>query len=218
MTKHPAISAGVLIGGKSARMGADKATLPWKGSTLLETVVRTARQWTDDCVLLGSAERLPDSLADMPRLPDSYTGIGPIAGLHALLICRRDTWCLLLSCDVPGVTIQTISALLDHIESDISVVAYATSPISTKPTDSNSWDTRAQPSKDHTQPSSDRLEPCCALYHSSILPEVERAITTRRYSLRALIKSVPHTTLPVDPATRTALHNINYPQDYTDPV
>ena len=190
-------------------MGTDKAMLPWKGSTLLESVVSTARQVTDDCVLLGGAERLPDSLMDMPQLPDAYPGIGPIAGLHALLTHRRDAWCLLLSCDVPNVTTQTISALVDHITPDTCVIAYATPPISAKPTDSNPWG---------TDPHQNSLEPCCALYHSKLLPDVERAITTERYALRTLIESVPHATLPVDPATQAALHNINFPQDYTDPA
>ena len=209
MSEHPAISAGVLIGGKSTRMGMDKALLPWKGLTLLESVVRTAHQVTDDCVLLGRAKQLPDSLTDTTLLPDSYPGIGPIAGLHALLTRSPNAWCLLLSCDIPNITIQTISGLVDHITSDTCVVAYATSSISTKPTDSNPWG---------TDPHHDFLEPCCALYHSKILPDVERAITTRRYALRALIESVPHTRIPVDPATQAALYNINTSRDYTDPV
>lgn len=209
MPEHPAITAGILIGGKSSRMGIDKALLPWKGSTLLESVVRTARQVSDDCVLLGDAARLPDSLMDMPRLPDAYAGIGPIAGLHALLTHRPDTWCLLLSCDVPNITVQTISVLVEHITSDTHVMVYATSSVSTKPTDCNPLGTDAH---------QDFLEPCCALYHSKILPDVERAITTERCALRALIETVPHTTLPVDQHTRMALHNINFPKDYTEPV
>ncbi len=213
MTEQPVITAGVLIGGKSSRMGTDKAMLPWKGSTLLESVVNTARQVTDDCVLLGSAQRLPEALIDMPRLPDAYPGIGPIAGLHALLSHRPDAWCLLLSCDIPDVTSQTIDVLVEHITPESRVVAYVTPSISTRPTDSHPCDPPYR-----TNAHSSRIEPCCALYHSSVLRDVERAMATNRGSLSALIESVPHATLPVNPDSQAALHNINFPRDYNDSV
>lgn len=218
MPEQPNITAGVLIGGKSSRMGTAKAMLPWKGSTLLESVVRTARQVADDCVLLGDAERLPDTLKAMPRLPDAYPGIGPIAGLHALLTHCPDTWCLLLSCDVPNVTIHTISTLVDHITPDTRVVAYVTPAISTKPADSNPRGAGARSVQGRANASFDRLEPCCTLYHSRILAEVDRTIAHQQCALRALIESVPHTKIPVDPDTQAALHNINFPQDYNDPA
>jgi len=207
------ITAGVLIGGKSTRMGTDKALLPWKGSTLLESVVSTARRVTDDCVLLGSADRLPDSLKEMPRLPDDYPGIGPIAGLHALLAHRPDKWCLLLSCDIPDVTHETIRNLTDHISPDARVVAYATSPPpQKKPTDCNPWDSKTK----RSDPRDASFEPCCALYHASILRNVQSAITEKRYALYDLIASLPHVPVPLDPPTRKALHNVNTPNDYDE--
>ena len=184
------IVAGVLIGGKSARMGAAKANLPWAGTTILETVVATARRATSDCLLLGTAHELPPSLQDMKRIPDPYPDAGPIAGLHALLSAHPDTWCLLLSCDIPDITPQTITTLADRITHDALIIAYRIGH---------------------------RLETCCALYHPSTLPHVQRAIGTGQYALRRLIASLPHIALPADGDARRALRNINTPADYHPP-
>ena len=183
---------------------------------MLESVVRTARLLTNDCVLLGRADRLPDSLKEMQWLPDAYPAIGPIAGLHTLLTHRPGRWCVLLSCDLPNLTLRTISNLVDHIAPDTRVVAYETSPhpVKKKPTDRNPWDSNAEPS----DPRDVLLEPCCALYHASILRDVQHAITDQRYALHDLIIALPHVAVPIDPETRATLRNINTPGDYNGPL
>ena len=82
--QHP-IVGGVLVGGKSKRMGADKAAMAWGTSTILETIVQTARAVTTDCVLLGDCREIPRSLRDMTRIPDPQSNAGPMSGLAALL-------------------------------------------------------------------------------------------------------------------------------------
>ncbi len=188
MSSAPNIAAGILIGGKSVRMGTDKALLPWVGSTMAETVVATALQVAADSVLLGACDSLPQGLSGLKRLDDAVAGIGPIGGLAALLAHYPDRWCLLLGCDIPNVTTVTLSGLIERIVHGSQVVVYDVC---------------------------DRLEPCCALYHSSILPQVSSAIARRRYKLHDLIRSLPYSAVAAGPATRRALHNINTPADYT---
>ncbi|MEE9295576.1 MAG: molybdenum cofactor guanylyltransferase [Phycisphaerae bacterium] len=189
MPEQISIGGGVLIGGKSARMGTDKATMPWGNATILETIVHTARQVTTDCVLLGAGPELPRFLKDMKQLRDPYSDAGPMAGLAALLAHFPHQWCLLLSCDIPNVSPATITALVEQIAPDTKAIAYST-PM---------------------------LETCCTLYHASVLPDVERAIAAHRLALHRLIRSIPHVAVPADAPTQRALFNINAPVDYTPP-
>lgn len=187
----PPIVAGILIGGKSVRMGTTKAALPWGRLTMLETVVNTARLVTGECVLLGTPADAPPSLNRMRIVPDIHPDIGPIGGLHALLTHNPDTWCLLVSCDVPHITRRVLTRLVDGIAPNVSVVAYH---------------------------ANDRFETCCALYHASLLPALERAIAGGKRSLQRFVESVPHRAIPADNSTQRAVRNINTPQEYHPPA
>jgi molybdenum cofactor guanylyltransferase len=193
-----AIVTGILIGGKSKRMGVDKATLPWRDATMLEAVVQVAREVSDRCVLLGRHDAIPRSLGEMTALPDLHPNAGPMAGLHALLTANPHRWCLLLSCDVPRMTRSTIDALVQHLSNEVQAVCYS---------DANSTEDGAHRG---------RLHPCCALYHADILPIVSDAIAAKRLSLGRLIRTLRHTVVPVDKSARETLSNINTPSDYTD--
>ena len=78
------MTAVVLAGGKSRRMGRDKLQLTVEGETLL---VRNLRRFSERfprvLVSTASPERYPE-LGDI-RVYDRYPGAGPLAGLHAAL-------------------------------------------------------------------------------------------------------------------------------------
>lgn len=73
----------VLAGGKSVRMGADKARLPLEGRTLLEHALEILRQVTGEVAILGSKQLYGDYGA--PVIEDIYPGCGPLGGIHAAL-------------------------------------------------------------------------------------------------------------------------------------
>jgi molybdopterin-guanine dinucleotide biosynthesis protein MobB len=74
------LRAGLLIGGKSRRMGRPKALLRVKGETLMEKSVGALRAVAGSPVLLGSGE-LPASLETITRIPDAPGVTGPMAGM-----------------------------------------------------------------------------------------------------------------------------------------
>ena len=74
-------SALILTGGKSSRMGRDKASLPFRNSSLLERAM-DALSFCDDLLLsVAHPEDYPE--AEIPHITDRYPGCGPMAG-----ICR----------------------------------------------------------------------------------------------------------------------------------
>ncbi len=100
----------ILAGGRSRRMGRDKATLVWRGRTLLERAQDLARAAGADPVLVSGRD---DGLAD--PLPD----LGPAGGVLALaehwnrhLRTLPVRW-LLLPVDMPALTTDDLAPLLE---------------------------------------------------------------------------------------------------------
>jgi molybdenum cofactor guanylyltransferase len=73
----------VLAGGKSTRMGTDKAALELEGQTLLEHALAILRQVAAEVAVLGGRQ-LYGSYG-VPVIEDIYPGCGPLGGIHAAL-------------------------------------------------------------------------------------------------------------------------------------
>lgn len=71
----------VLSGGKSRRMGRDKAELQFAGKPALQMLVEKYSEYFDVCVGVDISGRFP--LYGAVEVVDIYTGSGPMAGLHA---------------------------------------------------------------------------------------------------------------------------------------
>ena len=92
------VSAILLAGGKSSRMGRDKAELHFQGMTLLEWQVQKLQRLGIKDVMLSGSRR---EMAGVRVVPDEFPGQGPLSGLHACMKAARCPDCLVLSVDVP---------------------------------------------------------------------------------------------------------------------
>jgi molybdenum cofactor guanylyltransferase len=105
------IDAFILVGGRSTRMGRDKATLDLGGTTLAEraaTTIRTA---------------LPEAaVSRVDASDDIYRERGPLGGLHSALTAAKTDWIFLLACDLPFVTSELIHRLNMRISADSDAV------------------------------------------------------------------------------------------------
>lgn len=100
----------VMAGGRSLRMGRDKALLPWGGTTLLgHALDRLRAVCARVMVLSGPEPRYLDQGA--PVLADSVPGAGPLGGLLTALEHAHGAAALLLAVDLPFVP----AALLAHL-------------------------------------------------------------------------------------------------------
>jgi molybdopterin-guanine dinucleotide biosynthesis protein A len=112
MTKEvPRLSAAVLAGGKSTRMGTDKALLPVidGGPPLLELVLRRVRKIADD-VMIVAGDRRYDAIG--PRVVnDQLRGGGALAGIHAAIAAARHEHCLIVACDMPFLSAALLARL-----------------------------------------------------------------------------------------------------------
>ena len=104
----------MLVGGRSSRMGRDKALLPYRGGVLAEFVARAVKLAAGSAVLVGSPSRIAH--LGYPVLRDIYPGEGPLGGILSVLEHNAAEWNLIVACDMPEISAGFLSGLLDAAE------------------------------------------------------------------------------------------------------
>jgi len=104
-------SGAVLVGGRSRRMGTDKALLTLGGRPLIERVAEALREVTDELLLVGAGA---DKYAWLDGRPvgDLVPASGPLAGIHTALSVARHAHCLVLACDMPFLNVDLLRHML----------------------------------------------------------------------------------------------------------
>ena len=96
------MTAVVLVGGRSRRMGGPKALLRLAGNgpTMIERVVAAVSEIAEEVILVGGATwSIPESLVYLPRVPDA--GNGAADGVVAALQASSHPLCIVVACDMP---------------------------------------------------------------------------------------------------------------------
>jgi molybdopterin-guanine dinucleotide biosynthesis protein A len=121
----------VVAGGRSRRMGRDKALLPWAGGTLLDHAIGRLRAVGADVRLLSGEEpRYLDR--GLPVHTDTTPGAGPLGGLLAALNAAAPRAVLLLAVDMPFVTPELLRSLQDALaghDAAVPVIGAAAEPL-----------------------------------------------------------------------------------------
>jgi len=113
------ISAAILCGGRSSRMGEDKAKLPvgnTNGDTFVQSLVRNLSPIDDLWLSIGTEGNYPEIA--VRKVSDRQPGAGPLGGLEsALTICRNE--CLfVVPVDMPFADAMLVSELCTFMDRD----------------------------------------------------------------------------------------------------
>ncbi len=115
------IGAIVLAGGKSSRMGTDKALLDFGGMTILERTIAALLKLTPNILVVAdSTERY--KLACGKIIADLYPGIGPVGGLLTGLNAVGDGYHYVVACDMPFLNPNVLALLMRAAESPLDAV------------------------------------------------------------------------------------------------
>jgi molybdopterin-guanine dinucleotide biosynthesis protein A len=90
----------VLAGGKSSRMGADKALLRFCGRPMVEIAVEKLRGFCAEVTIAGNRG---DLAGFAPVVTETRVGVGPGAGIEAGLRVAKEAWAMFIPVDVPFV-------------------------------------------------------------------------------------------------------------------
>jgi molybdopterin-guanine dinucleotide biosynthesis protein A len=153
----------ILVGGKSTRMGEDKAALCFEGQTSIQRTAARMAPVTSRVCLVGA--RQDQGRSPFENVPDIHPQWGALGGIHAALISCRSQWALVVACDLPFLTTE----LFGRLESLRADQFDAIVPV--------------QPDQ--------RPQPLCAIYRRpTCLPHVERLIHRDEHTPRALLAAV----------------------------
>lgn len=126
----PDITGVILIGGKSRRMGRDKAFLPWDGAPLLEKVLRIFRDNFATVLLVGSKDERYAGYG-LELVPDIYPG-SALGGLYSGLYHAKDGHIFVASCDMPfpsGELLRHLCSLKEGFDCVVPETALALEPL-----------------------------------------------------------------------------------------
>ncbi len=138
----------VLAGGKSTRMGTDKAFVQFEGRTLLQHALELGRSITADVRIVGAQERFARFA---PVVEDIFRERGPLGGIHAALRASETELNLILAVDMPFVSL----AFLQHLIGIARIANVATVVV---PRTGGRW------------------QPLCAVYRRSFGVVAEKAL------------------------------------------
>lgn len=194
MSAHRPFHGLVLAGGRSSRMGGNKAALVHPDG-------RTLARRTCDLLEEAGCLRVMLSLRHDQELPSGFEGrdapeivrdpegggAGPLAGMMAAMRLYPDVDWLVLACDLPRLDVETLRLLVYSRRPDETFLSYR-SEFDGLP------------------------EPLCALYAAGALQILEQAAAGGlRCPRKELIR---HECRLLDPATPRALENANTPEDW----
>jgi len=183
-------SGAVLIGGRSRRMGTDKALLTLNGSSLLQHQCATLQGAGISELILSTRQNSPVVLVPGTKtVLDAGGDIGLIAGIEAALEAASCPMVFMLAVDMPRITVRTIrhiSSLSSEERGCVPVVH-------------------------------GRHEPLAAAYPRSLSQLVQKQIAAGRHSLQNLIEEAiarsQMTSLEIGDAEAGCFMNCNYPAE-----
>ena len=105
----------ILAGGKSSRMGTNKALLTIDGKTVIERIVNQLDQIVDEIIVVTN--QFHDyKFLQLPMVEDKWKGMGPLAGIQAGLNASSTARNLVVACDMPFISIELGKYLLTQLD------------------------------------------------------------------------------------------------------
>jgi len=120
MMKKKNITGIILAGGKSSRMGTNKALLQYRGLPFIQHIINTMKPLVDHIIIVGKPKEYSD--LNFRCVDDIIPDSGPVAGIHAGLENSTTQYNLVLSCDIPLISEKILKELIDNIDENKDVV------------------------------------------------------------------------------------------------
>jgi molybdopterin-guanine dinucleotide biosynthesis protein A len=187
----------ILAGGRSTRMGQDKALLHYAGRPLVEHAVKLLHAAGLVPHIVGVR---PDLAAYAPVVEDLHPDCGPLGGMEAALLVSTSERSVFVPVDVPLLPPAFLQYLVER--------AVFTGAIATLPTLAG------------------RFHPLCAVYHRDLLSGITGALQAGDYKVMHIIENLPNVDFfrvecvaaarndwPVQPPLHLWFQNLNTPED-----
>jgi molybdopterin-guanine dinucleotide biosynthesis protein A len=193
----------ITAGGRSSRMGRDKAWLDLQGRPMIEWVIEALKPVASSIHLIASSADY--ARLGFPVLADTHTGVGPLEAIRVALANSPSPWALLVGCDMPFVTAELFTQLVkyaDQPSQHLGLSPHDSAVAAVVPLNSQGL-----------------LEPLCALYSVTALSTVSELIEAGERKVSRLFDRVATRFVTFDeikqlPGSSRFFENINTPDEY----
>jgi molybdopterin-guanine dinucleotide biosynthesis protein A len=196
------ITAIILSGGKSTRMGENKSFLKSGEITVIEHIVELLKSIFSNIIIITNEPELYEFL-NVGLFSDIYKNAGPLAGIHSGLINSASEKNFIISCDIPLMTPEMFKSIVDYPSDKLIILPKADGFV----------------------------QELCGIYSKSLIPVIEKIITDvqsvesrnseqtkRKCKVHQLINSVPVTIIEkpeiLSGYKENIFLNMNNPDDY----
>ena len=155
------MTAIILAGGKSSRLGRDKALEKIGGKYLVERVIDSLSQLGDDIIVVTAA---PNQLSNLnvEKVLDTYPRTGAKVGLCTGINASLSFYSLVVACDMPFLNIDLLRYLLDSASGFDAVIPRI----------------------------GDKIEPLHAVYSKNCIPILEEQISKGKLKISDLFNEI----------------------------
>jgi len=188
MNSQP-ITAFILAGGRSQRMGTDKAFLSYRNEPLIRGPIRTCQSFATDVRIIGDPARY--ACFGLPVIPDSGESLGPLSGIHTALHNSPARFSSVIACDMPLVPPEFFRLMLLKLPGPDAVVMRL---------------------------DDGAVEPLCGIYSLTCLPVTEQNLASGKLKITDLLSQVKveyitEEELHAQGMSRKIFTNVNTPDD-----
>lgn len=184
MKQSKKITAIILAGGKSSRMGKDKGSLILNGSSFLHRIIEIVKPITNNIIIVSNS---PDhDVKGYKRVNDLIENSGPLAGLYSGLFHSTTPFNIVLSCDIPFLRTSILELLINQIDDDTDVVQIE---------------------------SHSKTMPLIAIYKKECMNLCLKLLNTGERRLRVAVKQFKTKNIPLDPSFDRYISNVNTIQE-----
>jgi len=185
-------SAALLAGGKSTRMGRDKALLECSGQLLWQRQLEVLRQLRPE-EIFWSGHLRPGMPEDIRVISDVQSGAGPLGGISACFDVVQTDLLLVLAIDLPAMTVDFLQRLLAQCSDGKGIVAQH----------------------------GDYFEPLAAIYPATLRSLAASHLDQKKYALHDFLQvALQQNVLRIwslDPDEKAFFKNLNHPEDLASP-
>ncbi|MCM1467854.1 MAG: molybdopterin-guanine dinucleotide biosynthesis protein B [Alistipes sp.] len=181
------LSTGILAGGKSTRMGQNKALLTINEKRFIDKIADELGSFSE--VLISAAQKGVYEDAGYRVVYDEHKEIGPIEGIYQILRGAKEDYVFICAADMPFVTKDLVSYMAEFISSD--------------------YDCYVMMDEEH-------IHPLCAIYSKNVLEVIEKQISEGCYRLMNILNNVrtKYIRLEYTCFDKKVVKNINTRQEY----
>jgi molybdenum cofactor guanylyltransferase len=185
-----AVNGFVLAGGKSTRMGRDKALLELAGHPLIEHMIELVRSICDQACIVGERAKFSRFA---PVIEDVFPGQGPLGGIHAAVAASATDLNLIVGVDLPFLPEGFLRYLISQSRISGAVITIP---------QANGY-----------------LQTLCAVYHKHFAEVAQRALSAGRNKVDATFVEVSVKKLSEEELVNAGFdgaifRNVNTPEDW----